>query len=163
MRQHRERKRPTDDRHPQQAVALAWLVAGLGLNFAFFLTVPLSGLEISLAPIVVYLLAVLGLDLFVGSNRSQEVTLQRISPAVVLGLLLTPGIPPALVLVVDLVATLSVAATSPLTSSVLAQSGKALFPASLTAFYLHTREELTPETYFFACWIFIVVALLFRA
>ena len=163
MRQHRERKRPTDDRHPQQAVALAWLVAGLGLNFAFFLTVPLSGLEISLAPIVVYLLAVLGLDLFVGSNRSQEVTLQRISPAVVLGLLLTPGIPPALVLVVDLVATLSVAATSPLTSSVLAQSGKALFPASLTAFYLPTREELTPETYFFACWIFIVVALLFRA
>lgn len=163
MRQPRERTRPTDDRQPQQAVALAWLVAGLALNFAFFLSVPLSGLEISLAPIVVYLLAVLGLDLFVGSNRSLEVTLQRISPAVVLGLLLTPGIPPALALVVDLVATLSVAATSPLTASVLAQSGKSLFPASLTAFYLHTRQELTPDTYFFACWIFIVAALIFRA
>ena len=162
MREPRKRIRPDSD-HPQQAVALAWLVVGLCLNFAFFLTVPLSGLEIPLAPIVVYLLAVLGLDLFVGSNRSTEITLQRISPAVVLGLLLTQGIPPALALVVDLVATLSVAATSPLTTTVLAQSGKALIPASLTAFYLHSREELTPDSYFFACWIFIVVALIFRA
>jgi signal transduction histidine kinase len=155
--------RPEEATQPQQAVALAWLIVGLSLPFVFFLTVPLSPIEIPLTPVVVYLLSVLGLDLFVGSSRAEDVSLQRITPAVVLGLLLTPGIPPALALTVDLVGMLSVAAMSRVTNRLLVQAGKALFPASLTAFYLFTREEMTSQTTFFACEVFIVVALLTRA
>lgn len=142
---------------------MLWLVAGIALPFAFFLTVPLTALEIPLTPVIIYLLAVLGLDLFVGSNRAEDVSLQRITPAVVLGLLLTPGVPPAFALVVDLVGTLSAAATSPITNALLAQAGKSLFPATLTAFYLHSREEITADNHFIACEIFIVAALVLRA
>lgn len=122
---------------------------------------PSPKLEMSLAPLAVYLLSVLGLDLFVGASSSL-VTSQRITPAVVLGLLLTPGIPPKLALVADLIGAVSVAASAGLTTSVMAQAGRSLIPAALTAAYLATRPTVDSETYFFACEVFVVVALITR-
>lgn len=145
----------------QQNLALLWLVVGFACPFLFLLTVPPAPLEISLVPLTIYLLSVLGLDLFVGAS-SALVTSQRVTPAVVLALLLTPGIPAALALVVDMVGAISVASTARIGYAVLGQAGRSLIPATVTAFYLHTRATLDAETYFFACWVFVVISLLTR-
>ncbi len=150
-----------ESRGSGQGLAIFWLLVGLACPVLFIVLAPSSKLEMSLAPLAVYLLAVLGLDLFVGAS-SALVTSQRITPAVVLGLLLSSGIPPKLALVVDLIGAVSVAASSRLDSAVLGQAGKSLIPATLTAFYLYSRSEVDSETYFFACWVFVIVSLLTR-
>jgi C4-dicarboxylate-specific signal transduction histidine kinase len=145
----------------QQALALLSLIVGFACPFVFILSMPSGPLEVPFPPLVVMLLCVLGLDLFVGVS-STLVTSQRITPAVVLALLLTPGIPAALALIVDLIGAISVAATARLNYAVLGHAGRCLVPATLTAFYLQTRQNHDAETYFFACWVFVVVSLITR-
>ena len=95
-------------------------------------------------------------------GASRRVTLQRITPAVVLALLVTPGIPPTLALVSDILGTIAVASTSRITWNLVSQAGKALIPASVTALFLISQSELTLNTYFFATEIFLIASLIMR-
>ena len=143
-----------------QNVALLWLLVGLAGPISFFILAPTAQLDKPTSLVVIYLLSALGLDIFVGASR--RVTLQRITPAVVLALLVTPGIPPAVALVADLLGTLAVASASRVTYALIGQAGKSLIPAALTAYYLVSRSEVTLETYFFAAEFFLVTSLLTR-
>jgi C4-dicarboxylate-specific signal transduction histidine kinase/uncharacterized membrane protein YuzA (DUF378 family) len=144
----------------ETTTALIWLLVGLAGPISFFILAPSAQVEKPTSLIVIYLLAALGLDAFVGASR--RVTLQRITPAVVLALLVTPGIPPAVALVADLLGTLAVASASRITYTLIGQAGKALIPASLAAFYLVSRSEVTLETYFFAAEFFLLASLVTR-
>lgn len=143
-------------------IALAWLTVGIVCPILFLVLTPPGDLQVSLAPLGIYLLAVLGLDLYVGAS-SGLVSAQRITPAVVLGLLLTPGIPSSIALVVDLVGVATVAATSRFSYDLLAQVGRALIPASVTATYLYSKGQLDSGITFFACEIYILAALITRS
>ena len=146
---------------PSSLVATLWVLAGLGAVLGCFLTAPSLDLEKPSSLVAIYLMAALGLDLFVGASR--RVALQRISPVIVLALLVTPGIPPTIALITDLMATLVLTATSQLSTRVVAQAGRSLLPAAATAWYLGTRgEPLNLDNYFAATEIFLVVALLTR-
>lgn len=155
----RRRPRPKEDTTGQTS-ALIWLALGLVGPISFFLLAPSASVEKPGALVIIYLLSALGLDLFVGASR--RVTLQRISPAVVLALLVTPGIPPSVALVADLLGTIAVASTSRITYILIGQAGKALIPATATAYFLISRSELTLESYFFAAELFLVASLLMR-
>lgn len=151
--------RPNSDQ-TSQAVALIWLALGVGLPLAYFALAPSRTLEKPLSLVVIYVTSVLGLDLFVGASR--RVVLQRIAPAVVLALLVTPGVPPAVALVADLLGTIAVACNSRVTWNLIAQAGKALLPSSLTAFFLLTRSEVSLDAYFFAAELYLLASLFTR-
>jgi C4-dicarboxylate-specific signal transduction histidine kinase/uncharacterized membrane protein YuzA (DUF378 family) len=155
----RKKVQPKEDNTGQNA-ALVWLLVGLAGPIAFFILGPSQEIEKPTSLIVIYLLSALGLDLFVGASK--RVTLQRITPALVLALLVTPGIPPAVALVADLLGTFAVASASRITYTLIGQAGKALIPGSLTAFYLVSRSEVTLDTYFFAAEFFLLASLLTR-
>jgi len=156
----RRRKKPSEAEQAESTSALAWLLVGLAGPAAFFMMTPTGEVEKPVSLVLIYLLSALGLDLFVGASR--RVTLQRISPAVVLAILVTPGIPPAVAIVADLLGTIAVASASRITYPLIAQAGKSLIPVSATAFFLVSRSELTLETYFFATELFLVASLLTR-
>lgn len=142
--------------------ATLWVLLGLGSFLLYFLR---SGAATALQkpPVLVgiYLISAVGLDLFVGASR--RVTLQRITPIVVLALLVTPGVPPYIALLVDLMATICLVATSRISTDVVAQAGRSLLPAACTALFLSSRAEWDLDTYFFATWVFLVVSLLTRS
>ena len=142
-------------------VAMIWITLGLICPILFLVLTPPGDLTISLAPLGIYLLAVLGLDLYVGAS-SGLVHAQRITPAVVLGLLLTPGIPASIALVVDLIGVATVVAMSRFNYDLLAQAGRSLIPASVTATYLYSKGQSDSGTTFFACEIFILASLVAR-
>lgn len=148
-------------------MAVAWLLVGVGAQLAYFFSARTGQLEKPAGLVMVYVVMALGLDLFVGASR--KVTLQRISPLLVLALLVTPGVPPTIALVTDLVSTIGIAATSRLTLTIIAQAGKSLLPSACTALFLHSREaalladpEKLLDTHFFAAEVFLLVALLTR-
>ncbi len=147
---------------PSSLAATLWTLLGLGGFLLYFLR---SGTALALerpgALVALYFVSAVGLDLFVGASR--RVSLQRISPIVILALLVTSGIPPHLALVADLMATICLVATSVMTTAVIAQAGRSLLPSACTALFLTTREQWTLETYFFATWVFLVVSLLTRS
>lgn len=153
---------PLPARPTSPPLAIVWLTIGIVCPLLFLVLAPVAELKISAGPLVIYLVCVLGLDLFVGAS-SGLVTAQRITPAVVLGLLLTPGIPSSIALVVDLIGVATVAATSRFSYDLLAQVGRALIPASATATYLYSKTEIDSGVIFFACEIFILAALLTRS
>jgi C4-dicarboxylate-specific signal transduction histidine kinase len=146
---------------PSTLAATLWLLAGLGGFLAFFLTVEPSRLEKPPALVAIYLVCAVTLDLFVGASR--RVSLQRISPAVVLALLVTPGVPYTVALVADLMATLVLVISSGFTTATVAQAGRSLLPAVVTAWLLARRETLDLNAYFLAAEAFLVVALLTRS
>jgi signal transduction histidine kinase len=154
------RRKNTDPDQPSQTAALTWLSVGVASRLAFFVLATSSQVDKPLSLVVIYLLAVVCLDLFVGGSR--KVALQRIAPGVVLAMLVTPGIPPSVALVADLIGSLAVASTSRITWQVIADGGKALLPATITATFLATRPEMVLDTYFFATEIFLVASLLTR-
>ena len=156
----RRRKKPQPTEHTGATTALTWLLVGLAGPIGYFLFAPTGEGEKPASLILIYLLSALGLDLFVGASR--RVTLQRITPGVVLAILVTPGVPPSVALVGDLLGTIAVASTSRITYTLIGQAGKALIPAAVTAFYLVSRSEVTLETYFFATELFLVASLLTR-
>lgn len=142
-------------------MALAWLLVGLAGPFAYFLTAPSASLQKPVSLVAIYVLSVVGLDLFVGASR--KVALQRITPGVVLAIMVTPGIPTAAALIADLLGTITLASASRLTWSLIRQAGRALLPATITAFFLMTRKEMTLEAYFFATEIFLLASLVTRS
>lgn len=153
---------PLPARPTSPPIAMLWLTVGVVCPILFLVLTPPAELTISLGPLAVYLVAVLGLDLFVGAS-SGLVTAQRVTPAVVLGLLLTPGIPSSIALTVDLVGVATLAATSRFSYDLLAQAGRALIPSSATATYLYSKGQIDSGTTFFACEVFILAALLTRS
>ena len=157
---HKELTPPSRPTSPPMAIL--WITLGVVCPVLFLVLAPPGELKISLLPLAVYLLAVLGLDTFVGAS-SGLVTAQRITPAVVLGLLLTPGVPLSVALVFDLVGVAAVAVTSRFSYDLLAQAGRALIPASATATYLYSKTEVDSGTIFFACEVFILASLLTRS
>lgn len=140
---------------------MLWLAVGLSVPFAFLLVTPTVEFQAPKTSLAVYLLAVLGLEIFVGSSR-EKLPLHRITPAVVLGLLLTPGVSAKMALIVDLLGTLAVALVSKWNNHLIAQAGKALLPASLTAFFLYSRGEPSSQNDFLACEIFVVASVLIQ-
>lgn len=160
MKEKRRSRKPPPPQDTGQNAALAWLTVGLAATFSYFFLIPLGKVEKPISLVVLYLLAAVGLDLFVGASR--RVTLQRIAPGVVLALLVTPGIPPAVALVVNVLGTIVVASASRITWELIKQSGKALIPATLTAFFLATRPDPTLDTYFFAAELFLLASLFTR-
>lgn len=161
MSESQRAKRPVAPEEVSQSVALAWLIVGIAGPLAYFATAPSLTIQKPVSLVVIYLLAALCLDLFVGASR--RVTLQRISPAVVLALLVTPGVPPSVALVADILGTVAVASASRITWALIAQAGKSLIPGSVTAFFLYSRPELTLDSYFWATNIFLILSLLLRA
>jgi len=145
---------------PSQALALTWLTVGVATRLAYFVTTTNTGLAKPLSLLLIYILTVICLDLFGGGSR--KVALQLIAPGVVLAMLVTPGIPPSVALIADLVASLALASTSRITWRVICEGGKALIPATVTAFFLASRSELGMDTYFFATELFLVSSLLLR-
>lgn len=159
-----EQRRPSEDllEGPTSLAATLWVLLGLGSFLIYFLRAGAAmKVEKPAAMVVIYLLSAVGLDLFVGASR--RVILQRISPIIVLALLVTPGIPPHVALVVDLMATTCLVATSRISTRVVAQAGRSLLPAACTALFLSTRAQWDLDTYFFATWVFLVVSLLTRS
>lgn len=144
-----------------QAVAIAWLVLGLGCSFFALFSATSTKLQKPVALVAIYVLAVLGLDLFVGASR--RVTLQRIAPAVVLAAMVTPGVPASVGLIADLLGTLALSAVSRPSWELAQRAGRALLPAGATALFLATRNVLDLDAYFFATEVFLVVSLLTRA
>lgn len=143
-------------------MATLWVMLGLGSFLIYFLRAGAAmKVEKPAALVAIYLVSAVGLDLFVGASR--RVSLQRISPIIVLALLVTPGIPPYVALLVDLMATICLVATSQISTSVVAQAGRSLLPAACTALFLSARAEWDLDTYFFATWVFLVVSLLTRS
>jgi C4-dicarboxylate-specific signal transduction histidine kinase len=145
---------------PSSLVATLWVLAGLGGFLAYFLTADASKLEKPPALIGIYLVCAVALDLFVGASR--RVTLQRISPVVVLALLVTPGVPATVALVSDLMATLVLVASSRLSNAVVAQAGRSLMPGIITAIFLGSRGTLDLNAYFFAAEVFLLISLFTR-
>lgn len=143
-------------------VAIAWLTVGVICPVLFVVLTPPGELQVSVLPLGIYLVSVLAFDFFVGAT-SGLVNLSRVTPAVVLGLLLTPGIPASIALIVDLIGVATVAATSRFSYPLLAGIGQALIPASATATYLYSKGEIDTATAFVACEIFILAALLTRS
>lgn len=146
---------------PSSTAATLWVLAGLGGFLGYFLSAPQAPLEKPPALVAIYLVCAAALDLFVGASR--RVSLQRISPAVVLALLVTPGVPPTVALVADFIATLVLVVSSGPTTAVVAQAGRSLMPGIATALLLSRRETLDLNAYFFAAEAFLVVALLTRS
>ncbi len=159
--QRRSEEAPLEE-GPTSLMATLWVMLGLGSFLFYFLrSGPATPMEKPPALVAIYLVSAVGLDLFVGASR--RVSLQRISPIVVLALLVTPGIPPYVALLVDLMATICLVATSRISTSVVAQAGRSLLPAACTALFLSARAEWDLDTYFFATWAFLVVSLLTRS
>ncbi len=150
---------PIDD-GPSTMAATFWLLAGLGGFLGYFLTAPSITVQKPPSLVALYIVTAIVLDLFVGASR--RVTLQRISPVVVLALLVTPGVPPSVALIADLLATLTLAGSSQMTTTVAAQAGRSLLPAVCTAFFLSQRQVLDLNTYFFASEVFLLVSLMTR-
>jgi C4-dicarboxylate-specific signal transduction histidine kinase len=142
-------------------VATLWVLAGLGGFLAYFLTSDPSKLDKPPALIGIYVACAVVLDLFVGSSR--RVTLQRISPVVVLALLVTPGVPPTIALMADFMATLVLVISSQLSTSTIAQAGRSLMPGIATALFLGSRATLDQNAYFFAAEVFLLVSLFTRS
>ncbi len=146
---------------PSSGVATFWVLAGLGGFLAYFLTSEPGQLQKPPALVAIFLLCAISLDLFVGSSR--RVSLQRISPVMVLGLLVTPGVPATVALVTDFLSTLVLVLSSRLNTFVVAQAGKSLMPGIVTALYLNSRPSpLSDNTYLFAAEVFLVISLLSR-
>lgn len=139
---------------------ILWLTLGVAGAFSYLLLTPRGELTKPATLVFIYMLSAVGLDLFVGASR--RVTLQRIAPAVVLAMLVTPGIPAAVAIVTDLMGTIAVAATSRITYQLMGQAGRSLLPATLTAYFLWSRGEPNLDTYFFAAEIFLVTSLVTR-
>lgn len=162
----RRSPQPIREEQPSSAVAVAWLVVGVGAQLSYFFTADSQQLEQPSSLVLIYVVMALCLDLFVGASR--RVSLQRITPVLVLALLVTPGIPATVALVTDLVATIVIAATSRLTLDIIAQAGRSLLPSAATALFLKTRgvADLDPQqlldAHFFAAEVFLIVALLTR-
>ena len=154
------RNKDLDPDQPRPVVASAWVVFGLGLCFAYFALAPSTALQKPVPYVVFYILAALVLDLFVGASR--RVVLQRITPAVVLGILITPGIPASVAIVADLVGTVAVASTSRLTWKLIGQAGRALLPVGVCALYLLSQNALEQRHYLFCSEIFLILSLLTR-
>jgi signal transduction histidine kinase len=156
----RQRREVSSPDGPSSLVATLWVLAGLGGFLAYFLTADSAKLEKPPALVAIYLVCAVALDFFVGSSR--RVTLQRISPVMVLGLLVTPGVPPTVALVADFMATLVLVVSSRLSTEIVAQAGRSLMPGIATALFLSHRQTLDLNAYFFAAEVFLVVALLTR-
>lgn len=155
---------PADDdsfNQPSSAVATFWVLAGLGGFLAYFLTANPGQLERPPALVAIFLLCAVMMDLFVGSSR--RVSLQRISPVMVLALLVTPGVPATVALVADFIATLVLVLSSRLNTFVIAQAGKSLMPGIVTALFLSSRSSLDQNSYLFAAEVFLLVSLLSRS
>ncbi|MGE0487737.1 MAG: sensor histidine kinase [Vulcanimicrobiota bacterium] len=149
-----------DVSQPSSVAAFTWLVAGVACSLVAVLGV--AGNQVRVGPTVfVYGVTVLLLDLLVGSSRSQVVP-QRVTPAVVLALLILPGHAPGVAVLVNLIATILVALVARVDYLGIAHCGRALVPAAVTAIYLQSGVELTSESYFFACELFVVASLLTR-
>ena len=145
---------------PSSVKAVSFLLLGVGAQIAYFILAKPQDMTQPRALLVMYVLSALALDLFVGASR--RVTLQRISPVLILALLVTPGMPPSVALITDLVATLAIVVSSKLTLHLMSQAGKSLLPAALTALFLASRSELDLSTYFWAAEIFLIVSLFTR-
>lgn len=151
---------PIPIEQPSSVKAVGFLLLGIAAQLAFFFLAKPQELEQPRALIVMYVLSALALDLFVGASR--RVSLQRISPVLILALLVTPGIPGSVALIADLIATLAIVVTSKITMQLIAQAGKSLLPAALTALFLASRSSVDLSTYFLAAEIFLVVSLFTR-
>lgn len=155
---------PSDDIEPSgpsATVATIWLLAGLGGFLAFFLLSPTTPVEKPPALLAIYLTCAVLLDIFVGASR--RVTLQRISPVVILALLVTPGVPAKVALVTDVIATLVLVLSSRPTNALAMQAGRSLMPGLATATFLATRATVDLNSYFFAAEIFLLISLFTRS
>lgn len=149
-----------DASQPSAVAAFTWLVVGVVCSLMAVLGA--GGSPVQVGPAVfLYALSVLLLDLLVSSSRSQVVP-QRVAPAVVLALLVLPEHSPAVAVMVNLIATILVALVARVDYLGIAHCGRALVPAAATALYLQSGVELTAESYFFACELFVVASLLTR-
>lgn len=155
-----KKRAPVSDQ-PNRAIAIAWLVLGLVGSFTGLFLASSNRLDKPVALVAIYVLAVLGLDLFVGASR--KVTLQRITPGLVLAVMVTPGVPISVGIISDLLGTLALTAVSRLNWTLMAQAGRALLPGAATAIYLVTRPQLGMDNYFFATEIFLVLSLITRS
>jgi signal transduction histidine kinase len=145
---------------PSSLAATVWVLAGLGGFLAYFLQAPPLKLDKPPYLVAIYMASAVGLDLFVGASR--RVSLQRIAPVVILALLVTPGVPPSVALVADLMATLTLVVSAQLSTAVIAQAGRSLLPAACTALFLASRQQWDLSTYFFATEVFLLVSLMTR-
>ncbi len=147
--------------HGTLSSAAFWLVLGLGANVACFVKSPSLNLQQPQALFAIYLVIVTALDLFLGASR--KMTLQQVSPIAVLAILLTPGFPPVLAVIVNLVGTLVLLVATNINPWILAQAGRRLLPTGLTALFLIYRDPNEINTALFAAEIFLLTALLTRA
>lgn len=146
---------------PSGLVASLWVLVSLGGYLAFFLLTPTAAIEKPPALLAIYLTCAVVLDVFVGASR--RVTLQRISPVVVLAMLVTPGVPAKVALVADLMATLILVLTSRPNSAAAMQAGRSLMPGLATATFLATRPTVDLNAYFFAAEVFLLISLFTRS
>lgn len=146
---------------PSTPVAALWVLAALGGLLLIFFTNDPPRLDRAPGLVVLLVSCALALDLFVGAAR--RVVLQRVSPALVLALLLIPGVPVTVALLADLVTTVVLVASAGLRHSVIAQAGRALMPGLATAFFLSQRGDSTLDNALFAAEVFLLVGLLTRS
>lgn len=154
------KKRVAQSDPQARTVAVLWLILGLAGCFAALFTASSSRLEKPVALVAIYVLSVLGLDLFVGASR--RVTLQRIAPAVVLATMVTPGLPLTVAIIADLLGTLALSSVSRPSWELAKSAGRSLLPTAVTALFLANQSEPSLNTYFFATEIFLVASLLTR-
>lgn len=146
---------------PTPLATTLWVCLGLGTALAYFLKHPSLSLEKPLTLVATLVLTAIGFDLFIGSSR--RVSLQRISPAIILAILITPGIPAGIALVADLVATLTLITTAQATTSTVAAAGRSILPAASAALLLSSRQSLDFDTYLLTVQVFLVVSILTRS
>lgn len=142
-----------------KAVDFAWLLAGIACPLTFLATTSSGDFRVEVAPVLVYVLAILALDILVSFSSSYAAS-QRVTPAIVLALLLTPGLPLTYAVAVDLLAVISIAAIFSDKKQIVAQVGKACLPATLTAFYLRSQVADDLNSQLIACQVFLVLSLI---